>query len=90
MKSLFTSVPIETAKTIVADRVGDDCTLGSRKSLTVPELIEVLDICLQSFFGWNEAINKQIFSCPMGFSLSSITSNMVMEEIEETALNTIC
>ena len=26
--SLFTSVPLETAKTIVADRVGDNCALG--------------------------------------------------------------
>ena len=48
--SLFTSVPLKTAKTIVSNRVGDDCTLRRRTSLTVPELIEALDICLQSAF----------------------------------------
>ena len=46
--SLFTLVPHKTAKTIVANRVGDDCTLGGRTSFTVPELMETLDIYLQS------------------------------------------
>ena len=48
--SLFTSVPLETAKTIVANRVGDDCTLGERTSLAMLEIMEALDICLQSSF----------------------------------------
>ena len=38
--SLFTSVLLKTANTIVANRVGDDCILGGRTSLTVSELIE--------------------------------------------------
>ena len=52
--------------------------------------MEALDICLQSsfFFGYNDVIYKQIFGCRMGFSLSPIIANMVMEEIEKTALNT--
>ena len=87
--SLFTSVPLKTAKTIVANRVGDDCTLGERTSLAVPEIMEALNICLQlSFFVYNDVIYKQIFSCPMGSPLSPIIANMVMEEIEQTALNT--
>ena len=88
MVKLFTSVPLKTAKTIVADRVGDDCTLGERTSLAVPELMEALDICLESsFFVYNDVIYKQIFDCPMGSSLSPIIADMVMEEIERTALN---
>ena len=87
--SLFTSVSLKTAKTIVAYRVGDDCTLGERTSLAVPEIMEPLDICLQSsFFVYNDVIYKQIFGCPMGSPLSPIIANMVMEEIEQTALNT--
>ena len=87
--SLFTSVPLKTAKTIVANLVDGDCTLGGRTSLTVPELMEALDICLQSsFFVYNDVIYKQIFGCPMGSSLSPIIADMVMEEIEQTALNT--
>ena len=87
--SLFTSVPLKTAKIVVANRVGDDCTLRERTSLTVPELMEALDMYLQSsFFVYNDVIYKQIFGCPMGSPLSPIIANMVMKEIEQTALNT--
>ena len=89
MVSLFISVLLEAGKTIVANRVDDDCTLGGRTSLTVPVLMEALDICLQSsFFVYNDVIYKQIFDCPMGSPLSSIIASMVMEVIEQTALNT--
>ena len=37
---------------------------------------------------YNDVIYKQIFDCPMGSSLSPTIANMVMEEIEQTALNT--
>ena len=84
MVSLFTSVSLKTAKTVAADRVGDGCTLESRTSLAVPELVEALDICSQSsFFMYNDVIYKQNFGCPMGSPLSPIIANMVMEEIEK-------
>ena len=88
--SLFTLVSLKTAKTIMAKRVGDDCTLGESTSLAVRQLMEALDICLQSsFFVYNDVIYKQIFGCPLGSPLSPITiANTVMEEIEQTALNT--
>ena len=73
----------------MANRVGDDCTLRERTSLIVPEIMEALDICLQSsFFVYNDVIYKQIYGCPMGSPLSSMISNMVMKEIKQTALNT--
>ena len=73
----------------MANRVGDDCTLGERTTFAVPEIMVALDICLQSsFFVYNDVIYKQIFGCPMGSSLSRIIANLVMEEIEQTALNT--
>ena len=87
--SLFTSVPLKTAKTTVANRVGDDCTLRERTSPTVSELTKALDICLQSsFFVYNDVIYKQIFGSPIGSPLSTIIANMFMEEIEQTASNT--
>ena len=85
---LFTLLSFKVAKIIVVSRVGDDCTVGVRTSLTVPELIEALDNCLQSaFFEYNDFIYKQIFGCPMGSPLSPTIANMVLEEIEQTALN---
>ena len=89
MVSLFTSVPLKTAKTIVANRVGDGCILGGRTSLTVPELMEASDICLQlSFFVYNDVVYRQIFGCLVGSPLLPLIANMVMEEIEQKALNT--
>ena len=37
---------------------------------------------------YNDVIYKHIFGCPMDSSLSPIIANMVMDEIEQTALNT--
>ena len=53
------------------------------------ELMEVLDICLQSpFFVYIKVIYKQSFGYPKDSPLSQIIANMAMEEIEQTALNT--
>ena len=58
-------------------------------AIIVPELTEALDIWLQSsFFVYNDAIYEHIFGCPMSSPFSPIIANMVMEEIEQTALNT--
>ena len=64
--SSFTSVSLKTVKTIGVNQVGDDSTLGGRTILTVPKLMEALDICLKSmFFVYNDVIYKQIFGCQM-------------------------
>ena len=87
--SLFTLVSSETIKTIVANRVGDDYTLGGRTSLTVLELMEALDICLQSSFLYSGVIYKEIFNCSMGSPMPPIVVvNMVMEVFEQTTSNT--
>ena len=50
--------------------------------------MKALDICLQSsFFVYNDVIYKQIFGCPMGSLLSPILANIVINKIEQTALN---
>ena len=48
--SLFTSIPLETARAIVLDRLSNDCTLEDRTNLTITELTEALDICLTSTY----------------------------------------
>ena len=37
---------------------------------------------------YKDVIYKQIFGCPMGSPLSPLIANMVVEEIEQIALNT--
>jgi len=55
--SLFTSVPLEAARTIALERLSNDCTLEDCTSLTITELMEALDICLySSYFTYNDTI----------------------------------
>ena len=87
--SLFTSIPFETARAIVLDRLSNDCTLEDRTNLTITELTQALDICLtSSYFTYNNKCYEQIFGIPMGSSLFPIIANMVMEDFEEQALST--
>ena len=89
--SLFTSIPLETARAIVLDRLSNDCTLEDRTNLTITELTEALDICLTSTYFTYTGNNKcyeQIFGTPMGSSLSPVIANMVMEDLEQQALST--
>ena len=48
--STFTSVPLEAARTIVLDRLGNDTTLEDRTTLSIAELTKPLDLCLNSFY----------------------------------------
>ena len=87
--SLFTSIPLETARAIVLDRLSNDCTLEYRTNLTITELTEALDICLTStYFTYNNKYYEQIFGIPMDSSLSPVIANMMMEDLEQQALST--
>ena len=87
--SLFTSIPLETARAIVLDRLSNDCTLEDHTNLTITELTEALDICLTTtYFTYNNKCYEQSFGTPMGSSLSPVIANMVMEDLEQQALST--
>ena len=87
--NLFTSIPLETARAVVLDRLSNDCTLEDRTNLTITELAEALDICLTStYFTYNNKCYEQIFGTPMGSSFSPVIANMVMEDLEQQALST--
>ena len=89
--SLLTSIPLKTASAIVANRGDENCTLGRRRSLTVSELMEALNICLQSsFFVHNDVIQSLNRFLVVRWALlcHQKIANTVMEEIEQTALNT--
>ena len=84
--SLFTTIPLDLAKQIVFDRLSGDPHLEDLTTLSVPELIEALDICFSSTsFTFQQTIYQQIFGTPMGLSLSPLIANMVMEKPEQRA-----
>ena len=86
--SLFTTIPLDLAKQIVFDKLSSDFHLEDRTTLSVPELMEVFDICFSSTsVTFQQTIYQQIFGTPMGLTLSLIIANMVMEKLEERANN---
>ena len=48
--SLFASVSLEAAGTIMLDRLSNDNTLENHTTLSVTELTEALDLCLNSSY----------------------------------------
>ena len=46
--SLITAVPLDAAKTFVLDRLGKSSTLELCRTLSIAELTEALDLCLNS------------------------------------------
>ena len=86
--SLFTSVPIDLARSVVLKQLSGDCTLVDRTDLCVDDIMKAFDICMETFFVYNQTIYQQIFGCPMGSPLSPVLACMVMEVIEQNAIET--
>ncbi|XP_064461588.1 uncharacterized protein LOC135371468 [Ornithodoros turicata] len=85
--SLFTNVPKDLAVQVAEDRLRKDSTLPSRTSLTVEEVAIFLRFCRnQTHFCFNGKCYHQIEGCPMGSPVSVTLANLVMEHIEETAM----
>ena len=87
--SLFTSIPIDLARSVVLKRLSSDCTLVDRTDLCVDDIMKAFDICTEAtFFVYNQTIYQQIFGCPMGSPLSPVLACMVMEVIEQNTIET--
>ena len=87
--SLFTSVPIDLARSVVLKRLSSDCTLVDLTDLCVDDIMNAFDICMEAtFFVYNQTMYQQIFGCPMGSPLSPVLACMVMEVIEQNAIET--
>ena len=64
--SLFTITPLDLAKQIVFDKLRRDSHLEDRTTLSVPDLMEALDICFNSTsLTFQLTIYQQIFGTPM-------------------------
>ena len=89
VKSLFTSIPVNLALTITKDRLQRDQNLAERSYLSVDNILKLSDFVLnQNYFKYDGDHYKQIFGCAMGSPISPVLADLVMEEIEETAIST--
>ena len=64
-----------------------DITLGERTNLNVEQLVELVEICLNTtYFSYNDRFYKQQHGCAMGSPVSPIVVNLCMEDFEQKAL----
>ena len=87
--SLFTKIPTKLAIDVAHRRQEKDETLSDRTTLTVDNIIVLLDLCLKAtYLMYRGCCYQQIFGTAMGSPVSVTVANLVMELIEERALST--
>ena len=87
--SLFTSVPIKPVLDIIQQRLTKDQDLHKRTSMTIKQIISLLEFCLNSTsFVFQGQYYQQVEGAAMGSPLSPIVANIFMEHFEKEALET--
>jgi len=83
--SLFTNVPVENIYEAISNRwqmIERDTAIPKK------EFILALKLILEStFFSFDNIIYKQIFGTPMGSPLSPIVADLVLQDLEISAMN---
>ena len=91
VKSVFTSIPVDLALSITKERLQRDQNLAERTNLSVYNILRLSDsvqVLNHNYFKYDGDHYKQIFGCAMGSPISPVLEDLVMEEIEETAIST--
>jgi len=85
--SLFTNIPLDLAIQSIEKR--KNCI---ERTTTIPfiELVTAIEFILTStYFTFNKIIYRQTYGFPMGSSLSPIIVDLVLQDLEKKALNSI-
>ena len=73
LKSLFTSIPVDLALTIINERLRKDQDLAERTNMSISNIMRLLDFVLNhNYFEHNAIYYKQIFGCAMGSLISPV------------------
>ena len=85
--SLFTSVPVDRAITIIHQRLLSDPTLAERTKISVNNIVSLLSFVLNTtYFVYDGVYYKQIHGAAMGSPVSPIVCNLFMEDFEQRAI----
>ena len=86
VKALFTSVPVQPSIHIVQNRLQQDTTLPQRTSMSIPQIISLLEFCLtHTCFLFQGKYYEQVQGAAMGSPISPLIANIFMEEFEVKA-----
>ena len=89
VRTLLTSVPVETALDIISSRLIKDQNLTLRTKVIVQHIIEIHTFCPHSiYFLFQGKYYKQVEGATMDSPVSPILANSYMEHFEEKALKT--
>ena len=87
VKALFTSVPTTKACIIIKQRLEEDTELNQRTSLSIDNIISLLEFCITStYFSFQGKFYEQVEGAAMGSPLSPIVANIYMENFEVEAI----
>ena len=87
VKALFTSVSVQPSIQIVQNRLQQDTTLPQRTTMSIPQIISLLQFCLtHTYFLFQGKYYEQVQGAAMGFPISPLIANIFMEEFEVKAL----
>ena len=84
--SLFTSIPIDTAKRITNELFTHDESWQTRTKLDKHDILELLDLCLSTEFSFQNSYYRQISGTPMGSPLSSFLAEAVLQDLEKRSV----
>ena len=89
VSALFTSVPVDPALNIIKHLLEKDHTLKDRTSMSVNDIILLLEFCLKNtYFCFQGQSFEQVEGVAIGSLVSPIVANLYMEYLEQKALST--
>ena len=87
--SLFTSIPTDLAMSTAKIGLEQDKSLEERTGLTVDNILKLLSLCQNAVFvTLMGQYYQQVHGTAMGSPVSVVVADMVMETVEQIALET--
>jgi hypothetical protein len=84
--SLFTSIPLDTAKRITNELLTYGESWPTRTKLDKHDILELLELCLSTEFSFHNSYCRQISGTPMGSPLPSFLAEAVMQDLEKRSV----